>query len=65
MIYNVRESLTNQERRNRYRQLRDLGVHWSWALAARDYTHPHFEAFLERARNNDSKNGKEPKPKVS
>jgi len=48
-FYSVRESLTAQERRNRYNQLRDFGVHWSWAQAVRDWTHPHFERFLNRA----------------
>jgi len=52
--WTVKESLTNQERRNRYNQLRDLGYSRSWALAVRDWSHPHFQMMVDRA------NSKEP-----
>jgi len=52
-FYSVRETLTNQERRNRYNQLRDLGYSRSWAMAVRDWTHPHFQMMVDRANSKE------------
>lgn len=58
-FYLVRPTLSNQERRNRYNHLRDLGVPRTWAAAARDWTGIHFARYLERAIALEKGNGNE------